>query len=115
MNLGFEQGSASWIKSHFSHMTVTDLGKILSVNTTCSRTKLLLSKINHTDLLKKAPPMTKKLMQNGKLFEESPIESIQCIPLRYYLQVQMYLNIMKWDIGQLGKGTQKGNSGRKRT
>eukprot|EP00727_Mastigamoeba_balamuthi_P000666 m51a1_g10597 hypothetical protein (245) ;mRNA; r:31754-32488 len=162
MDLGFEQGSASWIESRFSHVTATDLGKILGVDTTCSRTKLLLSKINHTDLLKKAPPVTKKLVQNGKLFEESacaaytawrfhngftdagftpmmyshkqfpfitgspdhlfpdtcivaefkthfypsfdrsqPIESVQRIPLRYYLQVQTYLNIMEWDIGHL--------------
>jgi predicted phage-related endonuclease len=170
MNTGLsaELDKDSWLEARYNSVTCTDLGKILGADDSTSRKKLLWSKINRTDLLQNASPITKRLVQLGhlfepqaretfvKLWEESgintkgfvptmqlhtkhnwftgspdylipeskvvaefkthffpdmetvrPIASIEKIPLKYYLQVQGYLEIMDYSVGYLLSWTLK--------
>lgn len=162
MDLSLCHGTDEWKNARYDNITCTDLGKILGMDQTCSRKKLLVSKWERRDLLENASDFTKALINKGKEFEasamadyklwrlrsgytenagfvpsmhqdeEAPgitgspdmlipgartvvefkthwfpdVESAQPftidrIPAKYYLQVQGYLQIMKYQTGHL--------------
>lgn len=157
MELPHNPGSAGWLRERYNSVTGTDIGKIMGMDQTCSRKRLLMSKVRETDLLENASPITKTLVGLGNTFEEAAREafikgdrakrivgfrpgmyqSVKChfltgtpdylmprektvveikthfypsiqeavplsdVPLKHYLQVQCYLEILDYETGLL--------------
>ena len=155
----------AWLLARYDSVTCTDLGKVMGLDRT-SRRMLLLSKLEHRDVMENAPEQTKYIMSMGRVFETNalqafltawqthlaksstpdcgyvpsmsvhpdhvwftgtadyvipdshvtvelkthwyetmetakPIAEAAAIPLRYYLQLQGYLEIYNYDTGYL--------------
>lgn len=162
METHYEQGSDAWKQARYSCVTCTDLGKILGLDTGCTRQKLLASKRKKVEVMDKCTPFVQSLLDNGRRFEETcreswkswyvsqkkagqgfvpsmhvdpelpffsgspdyvvpgdkllveckthfypnitdawPVQRVEDIRLKHYVQIQGYLRIMGYDLGYL--------------
>ena len=75
MDTGLAQGSDAWKNERFLHITCTDLAKIMGLDSTCSRKKLLASKKLKKDLMEDANDYLKSLLERGKTYESAACSS----------------------------------------
>ena len=70
-----EQGSDAWKDARYACVTCTDIGKILGLDTGCTRQKLLASKRRKSEVMEHCNPYVQSLLDNGRRFEETCRES----------------------------------------
>jgi predicted phage-related endonuclease len=67
--LSVEANREEWQNARYDNVTCTDIGKILGVDTGCSRRMLLKTKLERRDPLLNANEMTQSLLRMGLIFE----------------------------------------------
>lgn len=75
MDTHISHGSEAWRLARFRHVTATDIGTIMGLNSRCSRVKLLKAKRNGEDTLKDASPELKVILSLGKNFESTALQA----------------------------------------
>jgi hypothetical protein len=69
--------STEWRDARYSSISGTDVGKILGLDTGCSRQKLLECKRQKRDAMENCPPQTQMLLDLGRKFEGNAIEAFK--------------------------------------